>query len=193
MPDMQTALTKVLNSWNQPEPQPEIKPMNTTQYRATDHLTKFKPTNNVTRITFDYIKQHPGLTGGEVSRALVAQGYKQGSTSSVMTQMLYQGQLRRDDERKLYTSVDNYIPIKRHLNAKTAVVKVKSLKPTKTKAPNPPKPAKVKPAKVKPAKYAFYPVATEIKPATDVGVMLSTMSITQARALYDELKKIFGG
>jgi hypothetical protein len=145
----------------------------------------------VTRVTFDYIKQHPGLTGGEVSRALVAQGYKQGSTSSVMTQMLYQGQLRRDDERKLYTSVDNYIPIKRHLNAKTAVVKFKSLKPTKAKAPNPPEPAKVKPAKVKPAKYAFYPVATEIKPATDVGVMLSTMS--KICKLYTEcLEEICG-
>jgi hypothetical protein len=164
MPDMQTALTKVLNSWNQPEP----KPMNTTQHRATDHLTKFTPTNNVTRITFDYVKQHPGLTGGEVSRALEAQGYKQGSTSSVMTQMRYQGQLRRDDDRKLYTVVAEYTPLKRHMTAKTAKAKT-------------PKPAKVK------------PVAPVIQPVADVGVMLSTMSITQARALYDELKKIFGG
>lgn len=180
MPDMQTALTKVLNSWNQPEP----KPMNTTQHRATDHLTKFTPTNNVTRVTFDYVKQHPGLTGGEVSRALEAQGYKQGSTSSVMTQMLYQGQLRRDDDRKLYTVVAEYTPIKRHMTAKTAKVKVKPAWPAKPKAEKTPKPAKVKPAK---------PAAPVIQPAADVGVMLSTMSITQARALYDELKKIFGG
>lgn len=184
MPDMQTALTKVLNSWNQSETKPEIKPMNTTQYRATEHLKKFTPTNNVTRVTFEYVKQHPGLTGGEISRTLEAQGYKQGSTSSVLTQMLYHGHIRRDDDRKLYAVANEYTPIKRNMSAKNAKVKVKPAWPAKPKAAKTPKPAKVKPAK---------PVAPVIQPATDVGVMLSTMSITQARALYDELKKIFGG
>jgi len=168
MPDMQTALNKVLNSWNQPE----INPVNTTQPDKYAHLIKFVPTNNVTRTTFNYIKLNPGITGGEVSRALVAQGFKQGSTSSVMTQLLAHGQIRRDAERKLYALVDEYVPMKKS-------GKLKAVKPAKVKA-------------VKAVK-APKPAAPEIKPATDVGVMLSTMSITQARALYDELKKIFGG
>ncbi len=168
MPDMQTALANVLNSWNQPE----IKPVNTTQPDKRTHLIKFVPTNNVTRTTFNYIKLNPGITGGEVSRALVAQGFKQGSTSSVMTQLLAHGQIRRDAERKLYALVDEYVPIKNSAKRKAA----KSAKVKAVKAVKAPKPA-----------------APEIKPATDVGVMLSTMSITQARALYDELKKIFGG
>jgi len=173
MPDMQTALNKVLNSWNQP--QPEVKPVNTTQPNKYAHLIKFEPTTNVTRTTFNHIKQHPGITGGEVSRALVAQGFKQSSTSSVITQLLAHGQIRRDADRKLHAIVNEYVPMKK--SARVNAVKA-------------PKPAKVK--KVKEVK-APKPAALQIKPATDVGVMLSTMSITQARALYDELKKIFGG
>ena len=187
MPDMQTALANVLDSWNQSQSQPKAEPVNTTFRRATAHLTKFAPTNNVTRATFDYIKKYPGLTGGEITRALEPQGFKQGSTSSVMTQMLYQGLIRRDDDRKLYAVAAEYVPIKRSLNAKTALVKVK---PVRAKAAKAAKPAKVK--EVKEVK-APKPVAPAIQPPTDVGTMLSTMSITQARALYDELKKIFGG
>jgi len=167
MPDMQTALNKVLNSWNQPE----IKPVNTTQPTKHAHLLKFKPTNNVTRVTFDYIKAHPGTTSAETTKALVAEGFNYGSTSSILSQLIAHGQVRRDAERKLFAAVKEYVPLKRHIKMPkgkrivTAPKKAKEVKAPKQVAPPAPK-------------------------QTD---LLATMNIKDARALYDELKKIFGG
>jgi hypothetical protein len=161
---MQTALNKVLNSWNQPE----IKPMNTTQPTKHAHLAKFKPTNNVTRVTFDYIKAHPDTTSAETTKALVAQGFNYGSISSIITQLIAHGQVRRDAERKLFVAVGEYAPLKRHIKM-----------PKSKRIPGAPKEAKA-PKQVAP-------------PAPKQTDLLSTMNIKDARALYDELKKIFGG
>ena len=54
MPDIKTALTNVLNQWEQDEKkqitQQQEKPMGTQLFRTT---------NNVTRETFNYIKNNP--------------------------------------------------------------------------------------------------------------------------------------
>jgi hypothetical protein len=167
MPDMQTALNKVLNSWNQSE----SNQMQTPTSDRTSHLLKFKPTNNVTRVTFDYIKAHPGTTSTETTKALVAEGFNYGSTSSIMTQLIAHGQVRRDAERKLFVAVGEYVPLKRHIKM--------------------PKGKRI-PAPLKEVKEAKAPkqVAPPAPKQTD---LLSTLNIKDARALYDELKKIFGG
>jgi len=162
MPDMQTALTNVLNSWNQPE----IKSVNTTQPTKHAHLLKFKPTNNVTRATFNYIHANPGTTAVDATKALVAQGFNAGSISSILSQLIAHGQIRRDADRKLFAAVEEYVPLKRHIKM-----------PRAKKVSNAPK---------RDAPQAVAPVPKQ----TD---LLATMNIKDARALYDELKKIFGG
>jgi hypothetical protein len=167
MPDMQTALNKVLNSWNQSE----SNQMQTPTSDRTSHLAKFKPTNNVTRATFDYIKANPDTTSAEATKALVAKGFNSGSISSIITQLVAHGQVRRDAERKLFVAVGEYVPLKRHIKM--------------------PKGKRI-PAPLKEVKEAKAPkqVAPPAPKQTD---LLSTLNIKDARALYDELKKIFGG
>jgi hypothetical protein len=100
MPDIKTALEKALNEW-EPEPMPETTP--TKPY--------FTVTNNVTRITFEYVRDNPGKTRKEVSVALEAQGYKTGSVTSLLGQMIKQG-VMRESAHLLYTTTNEYAPLK---------------------------------------------------------------------------------
>jgi hypothetical protein len=100
MPDIKTALEKALNEW-EPEPMPETTPSK----------PYFTVTNNVTRITFDYVRDNPGKTRKEVSVALEAQGYKTGSVTSLLGQMIKQG-VMRESAHLLYTTTNEYAPLK---------------------------------------------------------------------------------
>jgi hypothetical protein len=100
MPDIKTALEKALNEW---EPEPTPAPAPTKPY--------FTVTNNVTRITFDYVRDNPGKTRTEVAKALEKQGYKPGSVSSLLGQMIKQG-LIRESAHLLYAMANEYAPLK---------------------------------------------------------------------------------
>ena len=47
----------------------------------------FNITNNISRVTFDYIKSNPGSTRKEIIEALEHKGFAAGSTSSLVAQM----------------------------------------------------------------------------------------------------------
>ncbi|MFO0447170.1 MAG: hypothetical protein ACK52I_00535 [Pseudomonadota bacterium] len=169
MPDIKTALEKALNDW-EPEPMPETTPSK----------PYFTVTNNVTRITFDYVRDNPGKTRKEVSVALEAQGYKTGSVSSLLGQMLKQGMLR-ENAHLLYATTNEYAPLKSSKKMKAVAEKPqapqrKVVTITRRAAP-----------KVEPTP------APQINAAWDAETLLNNLSIKQARALYDELRKIFGG
>jgi hypothetical protein len=100
MPDIKTALEKALNEW---EPEPTPAPAPTKPY--------FTVTNNVTRITFNYVRDNPGKTRTEVAKALEKQGYKPGSVSSLLGQMIKQG-LIRESAHLLYAMANEYAPLK---------------------------------------------------------------------------------
>jgi predicted SPOUT superfamily RNA methylase MTH1 len=100
MPDIKTALEKALNEW-EPEPMPETTP--TKPY--------FTVTNNVTRVTFEYVRDNPGKTRIEVAKALEKRGYKTGSVSSLLGQMVKQGMMR-ESAHLLYVTINEYTPIK---------------------------------------------------------------------------------
>jgi hypothetical protein len=100
MPDIKTALEKALNEW-EPEPMPETTPSK----------PYFTVTNNVTRITFDYVRDNPGKTRKEVSVALGAQGFKAGSVTSLLGQMIKQG-VMRESASLLYVTTNEYAPLK---------------------------------------------------------------------------------
>jgi hypothetical protein len=111
MPDIKTALEKALaktaNAWaaddahHQTEPQPENAVPK--QY--------FQTTNNVTRVTFDFVRDNPGMTRVEVAKELAKQGYKPGSVSSLLGQMLKQGMMR-ESAYLLYATTNEYTPLK---------------------------------------------------------------------------------
>jgi len=166
MPDIKTALEKALNEW-EPEPAP-AKPY-------------FTVTNNVTRITFDYVRDNPGKTRKEVATALEVQGFKPSSVTSLLGQMLKQG-LMRESAQLLYVTVNEYTPIKG-----SKVRKALAAKPQEQQRKI------VKLVNTRTGEVLNPTPAPQINAAWDAETLLNNLSIKQARALYDELRKIFGG
>jgi hypothetical protein len=135
---------------------------------------------NVSRTLWLYIKDHPGITGAEAGEGA---GIDRTSASSLTSQMFAKGVLTRtkpdDGGAYRYTVVDpNYTPLTSRQALERAAAAKLAIKSKKLKA------------KTKAAVAAPTPAAPQ-----DVSVqeLLNTMPIAKARALYDELKKIFGG
>ena len=163
MPDIQTALRSALNEWETPDKPPQQeKPVK--EY--------FKTTTNVSRATFDYVKNNPASASGEVSRALAQRGYKPSSIGSLLTQFIKKGLCTRDAQNRYSVAVPEYVPMKANKQVKQVIQKAKA-----TRGEG----------------IAALSAQTTRVPAWDVDAVLNSMSIVQARAMYDALKKIFGG
>ena len=186
MPDIKTALTNVLNQWEQDE-----KKQITQQQEKPMGKQLFRTTNNVTRETFNYIKANPNKTTPEVCEALEKRGFKESSVNSICAQLSKQGQVVKDGHTKRMVAVGNeYQPLK---------------SASKFKALNEPKPAlKVVKRKEAPQDAGLAAIAPQEKVDTSRSTIVlsrnwtaqsvvNNLSVMQARELYDLLKKIFGG
>jgi len=199
MPDIKTALAKALNEWTADDT--AHNPSTTTTSTPTN--TKAKPyftvTNNVCRVTFEYVRDNRNKTRVEVGKELAAKGYKAGSVSSLLGQMIKQG-LISEVSGFLQANSDTYTPIKssKALKAMQAKAQAKperkhvTIVNTRTGEVLNPKPSAgiaALPTKAAPKVEA----APQINSSWDAETLLNHLSIKQARALYDELRKIFGG
>jgi len=176
--DMQTALSKVLNEWddytetnNQPEKQVE-------QTQPKKHL--FKTTNNVTRATFDAVRDNPGCTRKVILTLLESKGYKPASTTSILSQMIKQRLIRQKDDGKLYANFKEYVPLR-----STSKPKVKPVKKAQSQA-------NVQP-EAKPIEAAPQPQAKQERRVMDIEEWLEEVTLMQARMVYMRLKTIFEG
>jgi hypothetical protein len=155
----------------------------------------FKPTNNVSRETFNAVRDNPNKTNGELVKLLDDRGFKASSVTSLLGQMVKQRLVVRDEEGKYFTPYTEYTPIK---STKTkAKTKTKKKKVTITKRPY-----------VKSGKYATPPTQSGIAaldthttlptpvataaPAFDPDKLLSTLSFPQVLALYKKIKTLLG-
>lgn len=169
MPTIQEEMRKVLNEWDKPVE--NNQPENTTM---TQPVTKnqFGVSNNVTRVTFDYVKNNPGVTATEAANELGKQGFKASSVTSVMAQMARSGSMRKE-QYKYFTTTDEYTPIKLWKKTDKALKKeekvAQSVKTLETLAET-----------VKP------------KPTITVQSIVENMTMREARELYAELGKYFG-
>ena len=170
MPDLKTALETALKEWDDDSDQPKETPMKPQI---------FKPTNNVTRETFNYVKQHKGCTKVEVRKALMTRGFKDNSITSLLAQMIRSNFMLVDSSGGLHTVVEDYIPLKSK-KAKTKAVKpsVKAVK-VKEKVWQPPELLPVPDIK---------PVQSETWTAQDI---MKTLNVVEAKALYKELTRVF--
>jgi hypothetical protein len=167
MPDIKTALEKVLNEWEPPALLPVPAP-------AKEY---FAVTNNVTRITFNYVRDNPGKTRVEVTKELAEQGYKPGSVSSLLGQMLKQGMMR-ESAYMLYVTMNEYTPIK-----STRALKALAAKPQEQQR-------KIVTITRKAAPVAEpTPEVKEWQPSD----VIDKLSIRQALALFKELRNILVG
>jgi len=179
MPDLQTALSKVLDEWaKDDQPAAQTQP----QEKQTMTVQTFTGTNNVSRATFDFVRDNPGLHHNEVKHKLVGKGYKESSVTALISQLRRAGQIARLTDGTYHATAKEYEPIKQAY--KKAVTK---------------QPTAKKPEAKSEGIAALQPVATPVTTAppmvisNDVEYILSTLPIKQARSLYDELHKIFGG
>ena len=167
MADIKTALTGILSEW-------ELD--NQQQEKQVKHVPHFKVTNNVTRATFDFVKSNPHQSCKTICAVLEKQGYTPSSIGSLLTQFVNNGLCMRDANGNYTTIVNEYSPIKvrKQLKAKQVIQKAKATRGEGIAALG--------------AQPTYVTVAE-----WNVQAVLNDMSIVQARALYDALKKIFGG
>jgi hypothetical protein len=174
MPDLKTEMQKILHAWEQPETIEETK-----------ETTMFKPTNNVTLATFNFIRDNSGCARHDAIRLLVLQGHKKSSVSSLIGQMLRQGHIWKDGDGLLRPNAKEYTPIK---SAKTIANREKKLKKPKT--------SKVRTSGGL-AALVNEPMAEAFEHQSDVrtsiDVIMDTVSLNDAHELYRRLHLYFGG
>lgn len=160
MPDIQSELTKVIQNWDNEEPA---------------HF--FKPTTNVSRVTFEFVAKNPGLTPTQIMSRLKDRGYKPSSVTSLVGQMVRVGMLRRDEKTGgVFSVAPSYVPIK--------VSKLKAVRKSEAKAPAKPKAVEVDTPEPKPVRLVRMQTADEV---------LANMSVSEAYRLYSKLSTMFGG
>ena len=217
MPDIQTAfkqaLSKTLADWDDEGEAPSVQPVSASFSQPTQPTQEipmkktFNVTNNISRVTFQYIKDNPGSTRKEIIAALEYQGFAGGSTSSLIAQMR-RNKMIHETNGAYYADIAEYRPIK----------SLKALK--KMEAPiAPPKrkyekkavtgigallQAKIAEAPVhsqheldaaslvltETNKRAFLTKLVRTRSPEDI---LKDMTVYQAHELYVHLKKMFGG
>lgn len=202
MPDLKTALSAILPEWE------------TDQQRIEKekHMPQlFKTTNNVTRLTHEYIKQNPGVVQAEVVKALVAQGHKEGSVASLCSQFVRQGLVSRDETTRQLRVVKPFVPLKSNKSARNKfpmlgathkkervkkeikpIVNVMKRKYTKKDGTlNTAQGIAALPPQGR--EEMRVPVALHLTRGWSAEKEVEKLSVVQARKLYDLLKSIFGG
>jgi hypothetical protein len=174
MPDLHTELQKILQSWDQPE---------TTE--TTKETTVFKPTNNVTQATFNFVRDNSGCARNDAIRLLVQQGHKKSSVSSLIGQMLRQGHIWKDSDGLLRPNGKEYTPIKSSKTIANREAKAKKPKTSKVRTSG------------GLAALVNEPIAQtfEHRPdiRTSIDVIMDTVSLNDAHELYRRLHLYFGG
>ena len=169
----------------------------------------FNITNNISRVTFDYIKNNPGSTRKEIIEALEHQGFAGGSTSSLIAQMR-RNQMVHETNNAYYADIPEYRPIKslkalKKMQAPISPPKRKYEKKAVTgigallreKLENMPVPSQ---DALDAAAYAMGTARVDVnkrmislvrvKSPEDI---LKDMTVYQAHDLYRHLKEMFGG
>ena len=165
MTDIKTAMSGVLDEW-------ELD--NQQQEKQVKHLPHFKVTNNVTRATFDYVKNNPHKSRKTICAALEKEGYKSTSVDSLLTQFVKHGLCVKDANGNYTTIVNEYKPIKVSKQLKAAQV-IQKAKVTRGEGI-----------------AALSPQPT-VKLVWDADTVINNIGLKQAHALYKELGKYFGG
>jgi hypothetical protein len=178
MPDLKTEMQKILHAWEQPE---------TTE--TTKETTVFKPTNNVTQATFNFVRDNSGCARNDAIRILVSQGHKKSSVSSLIGQMLRQGHIYKDSDGLLRPNAKEYTPIK---SAKTIAKREGKEKKAKSyKVITSKQEAKGLAALVNEPMAEAFEHRPDIR--TSIDVIMDTVSLNDAHELYRRLHLYFGG
>ncbi len=180
MPDLHTEMQKILQAWEQPE--------TTEQPKET---TMFTPTNNVTKDTFNFVRDNAGSTRVHVIQKLVQSGHKKSSVTSLIGQMLRQGHITKNNYGMLYPNGDEYTPIKSAKTMAKQEAKVKKPKTSKVRTSEPIQESLGLAALVNEPMAKAFEHRPDIR--TSIDVIMDTVSLNDAHELYRRLHLYFGG
>ena len=177
-------LQATMDDWSEDEPVNE-KP---TTKEIKDTMTYTSKTVSVSEGTFNYVKAHPYTTKAEAVEALAEQGYNRASTTSLLSHMVRQRLVSSDANGKLTAIVKEYIPLK-------ATPKVSGRKITVQPPRTEHKQVRITVNGESISKPSGGIAALASKPdvAHNIKSLLDEISVNEARALYLELKTMFGG
>jgi hypothetical protein len=218
MPDIQTAfktaLSKTLQEWDSdgeafPVPS-SARPVSSSQPTQGIPMTapahRFPVKNNISRSTFNYIRDNPGSTRKEIIISLEHAGYNEASISSLISQMRKNSLIHTTNDL-YYADVPEYVPVKNN-----KAMKSKGLRPARepvqpkvkrkyekkavtgigallqAKLASTPTPVASEPSSPQQRK-AFVSLVRTRSPED----ILKDMTVYQARELYVHLKQMFGG
>jgi hypothetical protein len=140
----------------------------------------FQPTNNVTRATFNMVRDNPGITRKEAVAKLSPMGYKDTSTSTLISQMIRQ-RLVREEGGMLYANFPEYTPLKakfRRVIADKKPAKVKKVKRTYIKSSAE-------------SKEDAGIAALQSQATQTVDAIIKNLTVYQAKELRDALNNLF--
>ncbi len=147
----------------------------------------FKPTNNVSRETFNAVRDNPRLQHKDLARMMANRGFNAGSIGSLLTQMTNCGMIARDDTGRYTALQTEYTPIKasKRVKPKKKVAVPATKKPTAGIAALETQDAVAK-------KLVVIRKQEAPAPAFDPEQLLSTLSFAQVMALYKRIKTMVG-
>ena len=202
MPDIQTALSNALTQSRVREIPSDWDDSNTTTKDNTVTPHRFQPTNNVTRETFNFVRDNPGLQAKQIIERMVGRGFNASSVGSLLGQLARNSLVALNRDTRTYHAIAaQYAPIKvstlkasREQEKKAARAAARAAK--KAMQPTQPKVEDiVQPVVVKEYDAPAIPTTPIAAPAAKLltaAQVLETLSIKEAHILYRELQTMFG-
>jgi len=205
MPDLQTALTNAItkqvlsttiNEWDEEEKQ---EMQTATQQAPIMQTPTPEPTltGNLSKDLFTYIKDNPGCLRTDVRKAFIDAGFKDSSIGSLITQMIRNKMVSINEVGNLEAKRVYYKPITGISKKKKLAKAIAKVKAAKTQAQGiaalAPEPTpSVDKGQEALDKVLAKPVR-EARAVYDALCVLCDLDVGDARYMYTELHKLFGG
>jgi hypothetical protein len=217
MPDLQTALTTAIkhqvltttiNEWDkeeqqtmqaQPQAQPPIM-QTQTQINGNSKLTL---TGNLSKDIFVYIRDNPGCLRADVRKVFMAAGFKEASIGSLVSQMVRNKMVSINEVGNLEAKRVYYKPLisgakRKEMNKKLGIARDKpASKPAKPKAQGiaalAPEPTQSADKGQEALDKVLAKPVREARAVYDAMCILRDLDVGEARYVYAELHKLFGG
>jgi hypothetical protein len=217
MPDLQTALTTAIkhqvlsttiNEWDkeeqqtmQAQTQPQIQPMQTqTKINGNSKITL---TGNLSKDIFVYIRDNPGCLRADVRKVFIEAGFKEASIGSLVSQMVRNKMVSINEVGNLEAKRVYYKPLisgarRKEMNKKLGIARDKpASKPAKPKAQGiaalAPEPTQDTDKGREALDKVLAKPVLEARAVYDALCLLRGLDVGDARYMYLELQKLFGG
>jgi hypothetical protein len=217
MPDLQTALTTAIkhqvltttiNEWDkeeqqtmqaQPQAQPPIM-QTQTQINGNSKLTL---TGNLSKDIFVYIRDNPGCLRADIRKVFIEAGFKEASIGSLVSQMVRNKIVSINEVGNLEAKRVYYKPLisgakRKEMNKKLGIARDKpASKPAKPKAQGiaalAPEPTQSADKGQEALDRVLAKPVREARAVYDALCLLRGLDVGDARYMYAELHKLFGG